>query len=163
MRQFERFLCSSSLTDIFKIHVLKQEHRYQFLLGSPGESATLDERCRILVRTEHSIPEQNVPEVVFVYIKLVVNRMQLRRLNQVPPPLRGSHIGVIKIFSSAGEKVVPEGSHQGATKQWVQDKCTETGIAQDLDGMLVERRQQFDPRWRMVNLMKYQPPSLYMP
>src|SRR5882672_6602697 len=76
--------------------------------------------------------------------------------------MRCSHIGVIKIFPSASEKVVPEKSHQRTTEQRIQNDCAENGIAQDLNRVLVEGRHELDTRRRMMNLVKDEPPSFYV-
>src|SRR5882672_12442660 len=111
-----------------KVDVFEREHRNQFFLGTSRESAALYEFSGVLVGSEHSIPERNIAEVIFMDVELMMYRMQFGRLNQVSEPMRCSHIGVIKIFSSASEEVVPERPHQRTTEQRVQDDGAENGI-----------------------------------
>src|SRR5713101_6833640 len=54
----------------FKVDVLEGEHWNQFLLGTLRESAALYEFSGVLVGPEHSIPERNIAEVIFMDVEI---------------------------------------------------------------------------------------------
>src|SRR5919205_471333 len=88
--------------------------------------------------------------------------MQLGRLDEVAQPARRAQVGVVEVFAGSSEEVVPERAEQRAAKQRIKYKRAQDCIAQDLDRMLVERRQNLDARWRVVNLVEHEPPSFRM-
>ena len=86
------------------------------------EAARGRERIGVLVRAEQAIPDRQVGEVVAVDVDLVMNRVQLRRLDEVLEPARRLEVGVIEVLAGRGEEVVPERSLQRDAEQRVEDQ-----------------------------------------
>src|SRR6185503_1701914 len=148
---------------VLEVHVLECKHWNQFLLGPCGKTAAVDEPDRVLVGSEHSIPERNVAEVVLVHIELVVDRVQLGRLDEISQPGRHADVRVVQVLADTGQKVVPDSSRERAPEQRVKNHRAEQCVAQNFDGMLVERSCELDARGRVVDLMENQPPALCVP
>src|SRR3989344_6788704 len=92
-----------------------------------------------------------------------MNGMKLGGLNKEPKPFGRPDIGVVEVLARSTKKVVPESSHHGAPQQRIQHQRAENGVAQYLNGVLVERRQYFNARRRVMDLVKNQPESFRVP
>lgn len=92
-----------------------------------------------------------------------MNGMKLRCLDEVSKPFGRPDVGMVEVFARSAEEVVPKSPHHGTSQQRIQHQCAENGIAQYLNGMLVKRRQYFNARRRVMDLVKNQPESFRMP
>src|SRR3972149_4976385 len=89
--------------------------------------------------------------------------MKLGGLNKESQPFGRPDVGMVEVLARGAKKVEPESSHHGTSQQRIQHQRAENGIAQYLNGVLVERRQYFNARRRVMDLVKNQPESFRMP
>src|SRR5216117_772722 len=87
----------------------------------------------------------------------MMNRVVLGPLNKIAEPMRGPEIAVIKELATCCEKVVPNCRFQRPTEHDINNGAGDDGVDGDLDRMLVERRQEFDPGRTMMDLMEDTP------
>src|SRR5215831_11866501 len=90
-------------------------------------------------------------------IELMMDRVQLRNLDEILHPMWRPDVRVIEELARRSEKIEPERALERASEQRVHDDGRQRAVRQDLYRMLVEGGQNFDARWRMVNLVEDNP------
>ena len=72
------------------------------------ESALLGKLFSIAVRSEQTIPQRQIGKIKPMHVELMMDRMQLRRLDKVSNPSRRPDIGMVEEFSRGREEIEPE-------------------------------------------------------
>ena len=148
---------------IFVVNIFKQQHIPEFFFSPFWETTAVSELRRVFIGTEQKIPQGDIREIVLVHVVLVMNGMKLGGLNKESKPFGRPDVGMVEVLARGAEKVEPESAHHGTPQQRIQHQRAENGVAQYLNGVLVERRQYFNARRRVMDLVKHQPESFRMP
>lgn len=148
---------------IFVVNIFKHQHIPELFFRPFGETTAIGELRRVFIGAEQTIPQGDIREIVLVHVVLVMNGMQFGGLNEESKPLGRPDVGMVEVFARGAEEVVPESPHHRTPQQRIQHQRTEHGVAQYLNGVLVERRQYFNARRRVMDLVKNQPESFRVP
>jgi hypothetical protein len=104
-------------TGLALVFVSKREHALKLALMAARKSAPVGEAVRFLKRAEQAIPPRDVPVIESMNIQLMVDRMMLRPLKDIPDPVRGAEIAVVKVLAQYGEDVEPSSRRWGRSQQ----------------------------------------------
>jgi len=145
---------------IFVVNVFKHQHIPELFFCPLWKATAIGELRRVLIGAEQTIPKRDIREIVFVHVVLVMNGMKLGGLDKESKPLGRPDVGMVEVLARGAKKVEPESSHHGTSQQRIQHQRAENGVAQYLNGVLIERRQYFNARRRVMDLVKNQPESM---
>lgn len=148
---------------IFVVNIFKHQHIPELFFSPFWETTAIGELRRVFIGTEQTIPQGDIREIVLVHVVLVMNGMKLGGLDKESKPFGRPDVGMVEVLARGAEEVVPESPHQGTPQQRIQHQRAENGVAQYLNGVLVERRQYFNARRRVMDLVKNQPESFRVP
>ena len=81
-------------------------------------------------------------------------------LDEQAKPLWRSYVGVIEILTHRSEEGGPSSGHGGSTKHTVDEEPSQDRVGSNFDGMLVERCNQFDSGWAVMDLVEDQPETV---
>jgi hypothetical protein len=87
-------------------------------------------------------------------IELMMDRVQLRSLDEILHPMWRPDVRVIEQLAGRSEKIEPERAPKRASEQWVHDVGRQRAVRQNLYRMFVEGGHSLDARRRMVNLVE---------
>src|SRR5215467_10293612 len=90
-------------------------------------------------------------------IELMMDRVQLRGLDEILHPMWRPDVRVIEELARRGKKIEPERALERTSEQRVHDDGRQRAVRQDLYRMLVEGGQSFDTRRRVVDLVEDDP------
>jgi len=142
------------------IDVAEREHLGKLALVVARKTTFRHEFIGVAISAEQAVPERNVGVVVVVYVELVVHRVQLGRLDEILQPARRLEVGVIEELAGRCEEVEPQRAFERAPEHEIQNGGRKRRVRQDLDRVLVERRDGLDPRRRVMHLMEDFPEAL---
>ena len=123
---------------IFVVNIFKHQHIPKFLFSPFGETTAVGKLRRVFIGAEQTIPQGDIREIVLVHVVLVMNGMKLGGLDKESKPFGRPDVGMVEVLARGAEKVEPESPHHGTSQQRIQHQRAENGIAQYLNGVLVE-------------------------
>ena len=115
-----------------------------------------------MVGAKDTIPNGNIAVIIRMNIELMVDRVKLWRLNEVSQPAGRFDVGVIEILASGREKVVPEAGQQRHPENWEKNYRRQERIHQYFNRVLVKGSEDLNSRRGMMDLVKNDPPPVFM-
>ena len=139
------------------MNIASCEHVFEPLLTRCIEAATGRTHSGVSQGPEKRIPKREIGKIIGMVPILVMNPMRLRPLDDNAEPSRCANIPVIKKFGQRGEKRIDRGSSRVAAEQQINNRAAENGVQNNLDGMLIEARNDLDATGGMMELMAKPP------
>src|SRR5581483_6206989 len=109
-----------------------------------GEAAVWNEILRFPEGTEDAVPQGDVAVVEPMHIKLMMDGMMLRSLQEISEPSRRAEIAVVEVFAENGEDVEPCAASGRCAEQRKHERAGKDGIRGNFDGVFIEGGQEFD-------------------
>ena len=146
-------LCSANVV----MYVVESDHWHQPLFSGGVEATRADEILGIFVRPKQHVPPGDVAVVIFVAIVLVMNPMHFGSLKEIANPARRFYVCVIEEFTPGATERKNRSSLKVQTKKRINDHASDNRIRDHFQRMLIERRNNLDTLWAVMNLMKCAP------
>ena len=127
-----------------RVDISERNHVVEAILTPILVAAPSAELRRILEGAKENVPDRQVAKVIGVMAELMMDAMRLRPLEEIAEPARRLDVPMIKEFAQRDEQRVIAGRFDAASEQRKDDQAAEKRVDPDLDGMLVETRQDFE-------------------
>lgn len=139
------------------MNILKGEHCAEAFFLIRIEAACLGRSFRIVISAEDDVPDGKIGVVLRVVVMLVVYAMGFRALEDRPEPTGRPDVPVVEVFRDCGEEGIECGGFHREAENGVGQRGGDQGVDGDLDRVLVETGENFDPPGRVVKLMAKSP------